>query len=33
MNENLSELRKINNAILFSNETLNNAEKIAGFGR
>jgi hypothetical protein len=31
MNENLSELRKINNAILFSNETLNNSEKIAGF--
>ncbi|CAM4063359.1 ATP-binding protein [Flavobacterium antarcticum] len=32
MNEDLYELRKINDEILFMNETLSNAEMVAGFG-
>lgn len=32
MNEDLNELKKVNEDLLFSNETLNNAEMVAGFG-
>ncbi len=32
MNENLLELKKINDEVVFMNQTLNNAEMVAGFG-